>query len=123
MKVIAYEQESNRPLLVQIAIGEGTAFLSQICLEINAALLEKLNPDASDAFRLQKSDEFREQLFKLLLEDLQMDCASIKVPSLTPFYLISRSQVSKCYYFVDSMCMSIGFARRSTGACWLFLNF
>ena len=100
MKVIGYELESDRPVVVQIIIGKGTAFLCQAHLELDSSSFSKLHPDDTDVLRLQKSDECRHQFLKSVLETLNINCVSSKVPSLTPLYLLSDKQVGNQNSFV-----------------------
>lgn len=94
--VVAEEESSKRPVIVQISEGLGSAVFSLIHLELFAENVrihdEEFDAKALDLLR-QSADD-RISSLSQILRLLEMNCLPREVPELTPIFLLADQLVS-----------------------------
>ena len=95
--VVAEEESSKRPVIVQISEGLGSAVLSLVHLELLADNIrihdEEFDAQTLDLLR-QSADARIKSSFSQILQLLGMNCLPPEVPELTPIFLLANQLVS-----------------------------
>ena len=94
--VVAEEESSKRPVIVQISEGLGSAVFSLVHLEFFAENLRIHDEefDAKTLDLLRQSADDRISSLSQILQLLGMNCLPREVPELTPIFLLANQLVS-----------------------------
>lgn len=97
--VVAEEESSKKPVIVQISEGLGSAVFSLVHLEFtdNIRMHDK-ELDAQTVNLLRQSGDDRINTLSQILQLLGMNCLPREVPELTPIFLLSNKLVGTCIY-------------------------
>ena len=95
--VVAEEESSKRPVIVQISEGLGSAVFSLVHLELftdNKRIHdEEFDPQTLDLLR--QSADARISSLSQILQLLGISCLPREVPELTPIFLLASQLVSR----------------------------
>ena len=93
--VVAHEDITKRPLIVQIFEGHGTAVFSLLHLVSNVTESDKqgnaVNSQSSSV--LEVSSESLIDILSVVLKCLELKCQSSNIPELTPAFLLASKKV------------------------------
>ena len=96
MNIIAEEETSQRPVIIQISEGSGNAVFSLVHLESLAAdngKLVSLEQDTQNLKSLRESSDARRKMLLHILKLLKLSFKPLKVPELTPLFLLGNELV------------------------------
>lgn len=96
MNIIAEEETSQRPVIIQISEGSGNAVFSLVQLESLAdnGKLVSLEQDTQNLKSLRESSDARRKMLLHILILLKLSFKPLKVPELTPLFLLGNELVS-----------------------------
>ena len=97
--VVAEEESSKRPVIVQISEGLGSAVFSFVHLELFTDNIRKHDEefDAQTLDLLRQSADTRISSLSQILQLLGINCLPREVPELTPIFLLASQLVSTCW--------------------------
>lgn len=94
--VVAEEESSKRPVIIQVSEGLGTAVFSLVHLDLftDDVTIHDQELDAQSLNLLRQSSDTRLSVLSQILQLLGMNCLPREVPELTPIFLLANKQVS-----------------------------
>jgi len=98
--VVAEEESSKKPVIVQISEGLGSAVFSLVHLELvmdnirMPSLMHDEELDVQTLDLLSKSTDARISSLSQILQLLGMNCLPSEAPELTPIFLLANKLVS-----------------------------
>ena len=94
--VVAEDDTSRRPVIVQVSEGSGNAVFSLVHLEsfTDNGQIHSQELDEQDLKSLKESSDARRKMLSQLLQLLSISCLPREVPELTPIYLLANKLVS-----------------------------
>lgn len=95
-KIVAVEETSKRPVIIQVSEGLGNAVFSLVHLELftDDGRIHDHELDAQSLNLLKQSSDARINMLSQILQLLGMTCLPRKVPELTPIFLLANKLVS-----------------------------
>ena len=94
--VVAEEESSKKPVIVQVSEGLGSAVFSHVHLELftDNIRMHDEELDAQTLDLLKESADARISSLSQILQLLGMNCLPREVPELTPIFLLASKLVS-----------------------------
>ncbi|XP_078375574.1 biotin--protein ligase-like [Oculina patagonica] len=91
-KIVAVEETSKRPVIIQVSEGLGNAVFSLVHLELftDDGRIHDHELDAQSLNLLKQSSDARINMLSQILQLLGMTCLPRKVPELTPIFLLAN---------------------------------
>lgn len=96
MIVVAEEETCKRPVIIQVSEGLGNAVFSLVHIDLltHDETMKDQDFDVQSLDLLRQSSDARINMLSQILKLLGMTCLPLKVPELTPIFLLANKLVS-----------------------------